>query len=447
MSKANAFIDVLSSQPSFHVAQSLDTPQTSSTPSVSSNGYTTVLTSALQTSVSQPPTYPAVNGSGARVILVSSGRKGKQRLVVDQRIINKASERFYFLTFARSNDWRLTLLLLCGYDRVASLLAADHLSVMFPDVNTSFADIEDVIRRLLPYHVLQQPAKDLQEVIYDPSGKGKARAVSKNEVDIEGTKLTIEYYRRIHSLRQRFQQVKVRSSQRSCPEDQAYVLAHTVLDTERDETTALNVQLRVARAELEKYNREHRPQTVQPIVRPTPPLTSTTYSYTPQYRHCTYPYAQYQSNYTQVYPGFSTAAPSTTQFQYSVITTPVTVSAAGTTASSPSQTMTAQTQTSPTTLDVLSKPVSISLPISSLPALQALGIMPVSSLSVPPPGQPQPQAILKGTTANGTMLSLDVNIGLLQATQVSGLALIINAIAAQAVSATSSQSGTSSTRT
>lgn len=42
------------------------------------------------------------------------------------------------------------------------------------------------MRRLLPYHVLQQPAKDLQEVILDPSGKGKARAVHKNEVDIEG---------------------------------------------------------------------------------------------------------------------------------------------------------------------------------------------------------------------------------------------------------------------
>ena len=74
--------------------------------------------------------------------------------------------------------------------RVASLLAADHLSVMFPDVDTPFTDMEDVVRRLLPYHVLQQPAKDLRDVIFDPSGKGKARAVHKNEeeneVDIEG---------------------------------------------------------------------------------------------------------------------------------------------------------------------------------------------------------------------------------------------------------------------
>jgi len=70
--------------------------------------------------------------------------------------------------------------------RVTALLAADHLSVIFPDVDTPFADMEDVVRRLLPYHVLQQPAKDLQEVIFDPSGKGKARAARKNEADIEG---------------------------------------------------------------------------------------------------------------------------------------------------------------------------------------------------------------------------------------------------------------------
>jgi len=220
------------------------------------------------------------------------------------------------------------------------------------------------------------------------------------------------------------------------------VLAHAVLDAERNEMTALNAQLRAARAELEKYNREHRPQIAQTTARPTLPFTSTTYSYTPQYRHYTYPYAQYQSGYTQVYPGFTT--PSTTQYQYPVATTPITISAAGTTTPT---TATTQTQSTTTTSDALSKPVSISLPISSLPALHALGIMPVSSLAVPPPGQPQPQAVLKGTTANGTMLSLEINIGQLQATQVSGLALIINAIAAQAISATSSQSGASSTGT
>lgn len=223
------------------------------------------------------------------------------------------------------------------------------------------------------------------------------------------------------------------------------MLEHAALDTERNEMTALNAQLRAARVELEKYNREHRPQAAQTTVKPTLPVTSTTYSYTPQYRHYAYPYAQYGSNYTQVYPGYATMTPSASQYQYPVVTT-----APATDTNTPPQPTSAQTPTPPTTSatstsEALLKPVLLSLPISSLPALHALGIMPVSSLSVPPPGQPQPQAVLKGTAANGTILSLEVNIGLLSATQISGLALIINAIAAQAVSATSSQSGKSST--
>ena len=186
MSKPDVFTDVLSSQPPIHVAQSLDTPSTSSAPSVAGNGYSIATTSTSQTSAGHPPTHPNVNDSGARVVPLSSGKKGKQWLVTDQRIINKASERLYFLIFARSSDGRLTILLLYGHDRAASLLAADHLSVMFPDVDTPFTDTEDVVRRLLPYHVLQQPAKDLQEVIFDPSGKGKARETHENQVDIEG---------------------------------------------------------------------------------------------------------------------------------------------------------------------------------------------------------------------------------------------------------------------
>ena len=95
MSRANVSTDVLSSQPSIHVAQSLDTPSTSSAPSVASNDYSIATTSTLQSSVGHPPTFSDINGSAARVVPLSGRRKGKQRLVADQRIINKASERFY----------------------------------------------------------------------------------------------------------------------------------------------------------------------------------------------------------------------------------------------------------------------------------------------------------------------------------------------------------------
>ena len=55
--------------------------------------------------------------------------------------------------------------------RVASRLTADHISALFPDVDSPFRDIEDVVDRLLPYHVFQHPREDLLK-----AGKGKQKA-------------------------------------------------------------------------------------------------------------------------------------------------------------------------------------------------------------------------------------------------------------------------------
>ena len=68
------------------------------------------------------------------------------------------------------------------------------------------------------------------------------------------------------------------------------------------------------------------------------------------------------------------------------------------------------------------------LPVTSLSALHALGIVPIPAASVPPPDQPQPAAVLKGSTSNGTMLSLDINVSLLQPAQMSGLAILLNSL-------------------
>lgn len=73
-------------------------------------------------------------------------------------------------------------------------------------------------------------------------------------------------------------------------------------------------------------------------------------------------------------------------------------------------------------------PIPVQLPVTSLSALHALGIVPVPIASLPPPDQPQPAAVLKGSTSNGTMLSLDVNVSLLQSSQMSGLALLLNSL-------------------
>jgi Conserved region of unknown function on GLTSCR protein len=55
--------------------------------------------------------------------------------------------------------------------RVAARLTSDHISVLFPDVDTPFRNIDDVIDRLLPYHVFQHPKEDLLKAA---KGKGKA---------------------------------------------------------------------------------------------------------------------------------------------------------------------------------------------------------------------------------------------------------------------------------
>lgn len=69
--------------------------------------------------------------------------------------------------------------------RVAARLAADHQAVLYPDTETPFADAVDVVNRLLPYHVFQQPQEDLEYAPSSAGRKGKQKA-SKEEIEIEG---------------------------------------------------------------------------------------------------------------------------------------------------------------------------------------------------------------------------------------------------------------------
>jgi len=72
--------------------------------------------------------------------------------------------------------------------------------------------------------------------------------------------------------------------------------------------------------------------------------------------------------------------------------------------------------------------IPVQLPVASLPALHSLGIIPVPATALPPEGQPQPPAVLRGSTANGTILSLEINVSLLQSAQMSGLAMVLNSL-------------------
>lgn len=173
-----------------------------------------------------------------------------------------------------------------------------------------------------------------------------------------------------------------------------------ILDTDRSENAWLTSELRNARAEAERLERERRatdnvsrmsqfsatPQGVVPSVQ--------------SHYYRTYPYS-----YTQAY-GNHSQAPTVSTFSVSP--------------AAPASTTYAPYQSNGA--------IPVQLPVASLPALHALGIIPVPAASLPPEGQPQPPAVLRGSTANGTILSLEINVSLLQNTQMSGLAMVLNSL-------------------
>lgn len=93
--------------------------------------------------------------------------------------------------------------------------------------------------------------------------------------------------------------------------------------------------------------------------------------------------------------------------------------------------------------------IPVQLPTTSLPALHALGIVPVPASSIPQADGKTPAAILKGSSADGSMLSLEINVSLLQTAQMNGLALFLNSIIQRnhqaALAASLSTSGTQGT--
>jgi hypothetical protein len=169
-------------------------------------------------------------------------------------------------------------------------------------------------------------------------------------------------------------------------------------------------------------------------------------SFSHYYSSYSYPYSQaipYTSSY-QLNPGLArnptpvstlqpvTAALGSLQTGTSANTTGLTASTStSTTQATASTTNTASTTSIPQpTLTSTRPPVNIPLqiPVTSLPALRALGIMPVPKATLPPPSEPQPAAVLIGSTAGGTMLSIEVNAALLQASQMSGLAILLSGL-------------------
>lgn len=340
--------------------------------------------------------------------------------------------------------------------RFAARLAADHAAVLHPDVDTPFMDVQDAMNRLLPYHIFQQPKNDLEWVIN--GGKGKQKAAPEAELSgidtsmssqlrrlkrlLSETRFAIECHKRRKALKDKLRKIKIRegtvsapptlhlilliSHQRSAPLDQAYALAQAVLDSERTETAWLNAELRTARGELDKIERERR------AANPPPPRTSyynspTIPSSTLQsqwYRPHPYAYSQPYTtvstpmNITYTTPVTSAAFAAPAPTTAAAATTPATTTSATTTTAAPSPSLPASTA---------GKSIPVQLPVSSLPALHALGITPVPAASLTA-GQALPPAVLRSSAANGTMLNLEINVASLKGAQINGLALILNSL-------------------
>ncbi|KAF8482799.1 hypothetical protein DFH94DRAFT_729768 [Russula ochroleuca] len=325
--------------------------------------------------------------------------------------------------------------------RVASRLTADHISALFPDADSPFRDIEDVVDRLLPYHVFQHPREDLLK-----AGKGKRKATEAEILrsEVAETKFALECFKRRQKLEERFRRARTKSGKRTASDDQAYYLERQVLDCERAEHSALSTDLRNAKSELERVTRLQR---VAALPQRTNYYPSTPPIYAHHYRTYHYPYAQTygapagSAAATQGYP-YSVPLNSTiTQYVPPALTTNISATkplsaATASTAGPASIPMTTSplTPASDTSIPVptpsasgTSSAIPVQLPVASLPTLHALGIVPVPPQSLST-NTPTPPAVLRGTSANGAMLHLEINLSLLQAAQMSGLALVLNSI-------------------
>ncbi|KAI0645602.1 hypothetical protein C8Q79DRAFT_1070955 [Trametes meyenii] len=365
--------------------------------------------------------------------------------------------------------------------RVASRLAEDQRAALVPDVETPFVDGLDVVKRLLPYHVFQQPKQDLDMVLktgnFHPSHKGKRKATEEDLLreEIADTKFALECWKRRRAIEKRFTQARIESGKRASPADQGYILAQAVLEVERAETATLQQELRAARQELDKLEREKRlaappPPAPTPAAstpsRPTmnvrtanyynpsaastPTQTPTTATFMPPYRPYSYSYSQYPTTQYTYNPhaynatpyGTTTTSPYGATAHTSTATPPAYTPPAGVRAAAPTSAASAQVQRAqahPSSASNTAVPVQ--LPVSSLNALSALGIVPVAAASVPAAGQPQPPAVIKST--NGSTLNLEINLSLLQSAQMSGLALILNALTSRGVNVDVTSTATS----
>ncbi|GAW05186.1 hypothetical protein LENED_007027 [Lentinula edodes] len=296
--------------------------------------------------------------------------------------------------------------------RFSSRIVADHEAVLNPNVESPFVDTIDVVNRLLPYHIFFQPKEDLVPLLRDRKGKTKAAEIE----DLADTKFALDCHRRRKKLEDRFRKARVKDGAGSGFNSQLVVLTQSVLDSDRAEVAALNAELRAARSEYDRLERQKRATSNPPP--PTP--ASRTSFYTAPTQSAV---ANGQSAYYRPYPYTYTSTFGTSSPAQAAAATP-TFSVASNATSIPQ--VNTSTVPPPATYPTTSA-IPVQLPIAFMPALNRLGIIPVPTGSVSA-GQPQPPAVLRGSSSNGTVLNLEINVAMLQPSQMSGLAVILNSL-------------------
>lgn len=218
------------------------------------------------------------------------------------------------------------------------------------------------------------------------------------------------------------------------------------LETEHSDKAALERELSEARSELDKVLRTQRMAKAAASRASSAAPSSTsingTSSTSPYYGYSaptfsatsTAGYSNYYSSYTYPYtpsflPGMrytnttriTSSIPGVSTFQ---------TGSAGQTATSPTSNITSSQTPAQSATVTRPPPVAIplQLPVTSLPALQSLGILPIPKSSAITDPNNQPAAVLLGTSNNGTMLSLEINAALLQPPQMSGLAILLSSL-------------------
>jgi hypothetical protein len=132
---------------------------------------TTPSSSALGTDL------PALHNSAAKSSI------GQQNLPPEDEAISEQAAARFLGRFSLDNQTVDGALL----PRFATCIAADHVSALYPDIDTPFSDATDVVNRLLPYHVFQQPKEDLYFPGHNRKRRGKRKQVSADLLDeIEG---------------------------------------------------------------------------------------------------------------------------------------------------------------------------------------------------------------------------------------------------------------------